>query len=84
MNGIGSYLDKYKHIKPPESSKRKVLVEVVRAECGVLLKESEVMITRGGVRLSCHPTVRSEIARHAPVILDVLHKRHGVHIAFIQ
>lgn len=84
MNGLGSYLDKYKHIKAPESSKRKVLVEVVRTECGISLKESEVMITRGGIRLACHPTVRSEIARHTPNILNILHKQHGIHVAFIQ
>ncbi len=84
MDELSSYLDKYKHLVPPEASKSKVLIDVVYKECGIALKEGDIKIVHNGVHLTCHPTVRSELSRCTPQILKALHKQHNIHFAFIR
>ena len=84
MQELRSYLSKYLHLTPPEATKKKVLIDVIRKECGILLEEKEIVIVGGGVRLSCHPTVRSELARCAPQVLRTLHQEHNVHLAYLR
>ena len=84
MDDLQAYLRKYLNLVPPEASKRKILSEVIYKECGIKLKEADITMSGNGVRVNCHPTVRSELARCTSKILSALHKDHGIHIAFIR
>jgi|GEM_PF-4193254 len=84
MKELQKYLQKYKNLTPPEASKKKVLIDAIRSECGITLTENDIALIGGGARLSCHPTVRSEIAQCAPRVLGVLHGEYGVHLAYLR
>ena len=84
MEGILTYLSRYKQLTPPNKSKIKTFVVVVNDETGITLEEKEVSVKRSGVLLSCHPTVRSEVLRSAPRILTILNKKHNIRFSFIR
>ena len=84
MNGLQKYLDKYKALAPPETSKCKILAAIIRDECGVTVEEKEISIRGGGVYLKCHPALKGEIRMCAPRILSALHQHHSIHISFIR
>lgn len=84
METVTSYLAKYAKLVPPEGSKKKLLIRVVRDECGVSLEEHAIRLQGGGAFLSCHPTIRTEIALCAPSVLATLHREHGVRLAFLR
>lgn len=84
MDGVGKFLDRYKHLTPPEGSKRKVLCDVIRHECGIVVDEKSITIRGNGAYLSCHPTLRGEIRLCAPRVLTQLHQQHNIHLAFIR
>jgi hypothetical protein len=84
MHELQKYLSKYLTLTPPEASKVKLLVSVIRDECGITLTESAVTLRRGGAMISCHPTVRSELAQCIPHVLATLHTKHNVHLAFLR
>jgi len=84
MEELHTYLRKYQTLKPPQQSKIKLFLQVVYDECGITLTEKVVSLTRGGVSVRCHPTVRSELMQCAPKVLATLHKEHNIHLAFIR
>lgn len=84
MEGIFKYLARHKNLTPPHASKKKIFIETVRTECGIVVEESQIDITRGGIILSCHPTVRSELVRAAPQLLGELQKKHNIRFSFIR
>lgn len=84
MRELQKYLDKYRTLAPPEASVRKVLRTVLYDECGFTLEEKDITLQRGGIIVSCHPTVRSELMRSAPHILSVLQNAHNIRLAFIR
>jgi hypothetical protein len=84
MRELGQYLEKYRSLAPPEASIRKVLAQVLHDECGFDLKEKDLALQRGGVIISCHPTIRSEIMRTAPHVLTTLQHSHNIRLAFIR
>jgi len=84
MEIVQDYLSKYRMLVPPQASKTKLVAEVVMDECGVMLEHTSITIRRGGVVLACHPTERSEIMRHVPVVLEVLRKKHNLRLSFIR
>ena len=51
MEGLQKFLSRYKNLTPPEGSKRKVLLAVIKQECGFLLEEKEIKIQGNGVYL---------------------------------
>ena len=84
MEGLCSYLEKYKRLAPPERHVAKLVARVVRDECGITLDDAAVTLRRGGVFLTCHPTERSEVLRAAPRILDLLQREHQVRLSFVR
>ncbi len=84
MELASSYLAKYARLEPPQASTKKLLVQVIRDECGITLTERSVSLSRGGAILSCHPTERSELARCVPQILTLLQHEHNVRLSFIR
>jgi hypothetical protein len=84
MDGVQKFLARYKNLTPPEASKQKCLIDVIREECGISLEERHVMIRGNGAHLACHPTVRGEIRLHTARILAALHEKHNVRLAFIR
>jgi hypothetical protein len=84
MHELQQYLDKYRTLAPPEASVRKVFSMVLRDECGFTLEEKDITFQRGGVIVSCHPTMRSEIMRFSPQVLSVLREVHNIRLSFIR
>jgi len=84
MDGILTYLNRYKNLTPPNKSKIKTFVSVVSDEIGILIEEENVSIKRNGVLLDCHPTVRSEVVRSAPKIINILNSKHNIRLSFIR
>lgn len=84
MDELVKYLARYKNLQPPQASKVKLVIQAVQDECGVTLIEKNVSIRRGGVVLSCHPTVRSELLQCAPQIITTLHKKYNLRVSFIR
>ncbi len=82
MHELHQYLAKYKHLEPPEASSKRILIEVVRDECGVELDASMVTVRNCTLFLTCHPAQKSEIRLAAPHIISALTDR-GVRIAKI-
>ncbi len=84
MYELQQYLQKYRTLAPPEASVRKVLALVLKDECGLDLQERDFTLQQGGVFVSCHPTLRSELMRIAPRILTTLHNTHNIRLSFIR
>jgi hypothetical protein len=84
MYELQQYLQKYRTLAPPEASVRKVLLSVLKDECGLEFEEQSFTLQQGGVFVSCHPTVRSELLRMAPRILNTLHHVHNIRLSFIR
>ena len=84
MKELFKYLIKYKTLSPPHASTKKILVSIICDECGISLTEKSISFSRGGVHITCHPTVRSELVCCAPRILSILHREHNIHLAFIR
>jgi hypothetical protein len=84
MDDIGKYLRKYATLTPPQGTKKKLLAELFRSECGVTLSENQIRLQKEGVFLDCHPAVRTEIQRHAPHLISILLERHNTRITFIR
>ncbi len=84
MEGLGAYLARYRSLEPPHASMARMVCAVVRDECGITLSEKELRFTQGGVLLSCHPVVRSEVVVHAPRILAILREKHGVRLSHVR
>jgi hypothetical protein len=78
------YLAKYRTLTPPQATKAKIVAKVIADECGIHIPHTEITIRRGGVSVECHPTVRSELARHTAHLMEVLQKEHNVRISFIR
>lgn len=79
-----NYLAKYKALTPPQATKTKAIAQVISDECGIVIPHEHISIRRGGATLTCHPTIRSELLRHASRIMDVLHREHNVRVSFIR
>ncbi|HCC05566.1 TPA: hypothetical protein DEP58_04700 [Patescibacteria group bacterium] len=84
MEELKTYLARYKNLKAPHASTIKLLIQTVNDECGITLIEKNVSIRQGGVVLSCHPTVRSELLQNSTHIISLLHKKYNVRISFIR
>jgi len=84
MEELKMYLTRYKNLKPPHASTIKLLIQTVNDEYGITLIEKNIKIHNGGVMLTCHPTVRSEVMQNATYIISLLHKKHNVRISFIR
>ncbi len=84
MEGIKKYLRRHKGLVPPQESAKRLCIEIIQNECGISLGEKELSIRNGGVHLSCHPTVRSEVIHNAPIILSTLCQKHNVRISYIR
>jgi hypothetical protein len=84
MQTISACLERYLSLAPPESTKAKCILDVVRAECGLSLAPSAVSVRNNGIFLSCHPLERIEIQNHAPDILATLHTKHHMRFGFIR
>jgi hypothetical protein len=84
MQTIKGLFQKYAHLAPPESSKKKVVVQAVKKECGITLSEDDVRLSSGGVFLGCHPIERAEILRSAPQVLTRLRDDYSVYMSFIR
>lgn len=84
MEDLQKYLGKYQQLTPPEKSKKKLLISVIQDECGILLTEKAISLTRGGVIVSCHPTIRSELTQCVPRILSLLQHKHNLRLNFIR
>jgi hypothetical protein len=84
MDTVSQFLAKYKQLAPPERTMLKFVQSVVYSECGITLEDAELKLSRGGVLLNCHPTVRSEIVRYTPHILSTLHRTHNIRLSFIR
>ncbi len=79
-----SYLEKYRNLVPPQATRAKLVAQVIRDECGIEVLPEEIAVRRGGVVLTCHPTVRCELTRHVPSVLHTLHSKHNVRLSFIR
>lgn len=84
MEGIKKYLKRHTGLTPPQASAKRLCIEAIQDECGISLEEKEITIRNGGVHLSCHPTVRSEVVHNAPSILSTLCQKHNVRISYIR
>lgn len=84
MDDVGKYLRKYSTLVPPEGTKKKLLIELFRNECGITLTEKQIRLQGQGIFLDCHPAVRGEIQRLAPHIITTLLERYNTRIAFIR
>ena len=84
MEVLQQYLLKYKKLAPPQATKAKLIAKVIQDECGVSLDSETITVRRGGATLSCHPTVRSEVVRCVPRVLEVLQRDHNVRLSFIR
>ncbi|MBP9760047.1 MAG: hypothetical protein KBD24_01625 [Candidatus Pacebacteria bacterium] len=84
MDLLQNYLAKYKILTPPQATKAKLVASAIADECGIAIPHTDITIRRGGAVLSCHPTMRSEIAHAIPRVLEVLHKKHNMRLSFIR
>ena len=84
MDSVVSFLAKYKNLTPPEESAKKIILETIKDECGINLKTKDVSMKQGGVFLSCHPAVRSELIRCVPRIISTLQKEHNIRLSYIR
>jgi hypothetical protein len=84
MDIAHTYLDKYRQLVPPQATRARLVAEVIQDECGITVPMHHIEIRRGGAVLSCHPTVRCELMRYVPTVLEVLHKKHNVRLSFIR
>jgi hypothetical protein len=80
MQVLSDYLAKYKNLAPPEASAKRLLIDTVRSECGIALKDSEVSIRNNVAFITCHPAVRSELRLCSGRVLTVLQKQ-GVRLS---
>ncbi len=81
---LSKYLERYKNLEPPEESTVKLLIRIIKDECGITLEEKEISMRRGGVVLTCHPTVRSELLQYVPSVISTLHRKHKIRLSFIR
>lgn len=84
MDGLKKFLGKYKHLVPPEMSKKKALTTVIKNECGVVIEETNITLRGTGVFIHCHPTLRGEIRLCTPRILEALNNQYNIRISFIR
>lgn len=84
MDLAQNYLAKYKSLTPPQASRAKIIASAIEDECGIVLTHTEIEIRRGGAVLSCHPTIRSEVMRCAPTILETLYCKHKIRLSFLR
>jgi len=84
MDLLSGYLAKYRTLTPPQSTKAKLIAQVIRDECGIDVAHTDIQVRRGGATLSVHPTVRCEVGRHIPRVLTVLHQQHNTRLSFLR
>lgn len=84
MQNIFTYLSKYKNLIPPEESKKKIIIQSIQDECGIKVSKKEISLRGGGVTLTCHPTIKSELSQCAPRVINTLLTQHNIRISFIR
>ena len=84
MDNVVHFLARYKKLKPPHASTIKLVAQTIKDECGISIKEKDITLKRGGVVVTCHPTVRSELLRYVPKVLTTLFEKHNVRISYIR
>lgn len=84
MEPLSLFFAKYRSLEPPQASVARLVCAAIRDECGITLGEKEIRIVQGGVQLSCHPVVRSEIALCAPRVLATIRSVHGIRLSFLR
>jgi len=84
MNGIGSFLDKFKHILRSDIVSREIVVSVLKDVLGANFEPSRVSIKNGTAKISAHPVFKSEIVFRKIKILEELKKRGAGHIKDLQ
>ncbi len=58
---IGSFLEKFKNITPPDDFLKKTFISVVKEETGIEVPRKDIKITHGVIYLSASPTIKSEL-----------------------
>jgi hypothetical protein len=84
MDEVGKYLRKYTTLVPPEGTKKKIFIDVIRSECGITITERHIRLRGQGIYLDCHPVIRGEIQQRASGIISTLLEKHNTRIAFIR
>ena len=84
MQTIQNLFAKYTTLTPPESSKKKHVIVLIREESGVVLSEKDVRIQNATITLCCHPVERVEVLRCKHAILTRLREECSIYISRMQ
>ena len=72
MKGIGSFLEKFTTLKPPERFVKEVCINAVQKETGIVLTVNEIDIRGETLLLTTSPAKKTDITLHKPAILSEL------------
>ena len=76
--GIGSLLERYKHLRPPDESVRIAVQDALLKHCNAKIPLAGISVDRRGVvRVSSSPTLRLEIALKQEDLMVFLQERCG-------
>lgn len=66
---ISPFLNKFKHIKPPDDAVKDVCIKTIKEILDISLQKSEIKIQHNKITLFTNPTVKNEIFLHRMRVL---------------
>ena len=74
-NNISSYLEKFRNIKPPNDSIKKVVIDVISIELGVDLLTENLNVKNNIVYINSSPTLKNEVLFNKKELLGLVNKK---------
>ncbi|MBI2108993.1 MAG: DUF721 domain-containing protein [Parcubacteria group bacterium] len=67
---IGSYLEKYKHITPPDDFLKKIFITIVKEEINIDIEPKDIRVEHNTIYLAASPAIKSEMHIKKPILLE--------------
>lgn len=85
MKRLDDYLSKFKNLRPPVRSVKKVCIEAIQEECDITLRSHELSVNGGVVFITTNPIIKSEIMIKKGILLQrIKRKTLGIPISEIR
>ena len=64
LKGIEQFLERYKKVLLLENNKKEEVINIIKTETGIILKEKQITISKGEITLQVTSVIKNELFLH--------------------
>ena len=80
LKGIEQFLERYKKVLLLENNKKEEVINIIKTETGIILKEKQITISKGEITLQVTSVIKNELFLHEKNIFTLLQQHTELQI----